>query len=420
MSVSSLPTASLSTPRAALLTLTLAAICSTVNAADWRQFRGTDGTGVAAGAKLPISWSETENVAWQVALPGRGPSSPIVVGDRVIVTASDGPRQDRLLVLCHAAADGRELWRREFWATGRTLSHPQSGTAAPTPASDGSRIFAFYSSNDLVCLDLDGNLQWYRGLTHDYPKAGNDVGMSSSPIVVDGAVIVQVENQGDSFAAAIEAETGEERWRVPRSPLANWVSPTELPLSDGNPGEGKSGKSLVLLQSPAELTAHDPRTGETIWKYEAPCGSIPSPVAARGRVYFAAKGITALAIDPASHSPSRLWDSNQLNPNSASPVLHGDRLYVMSRGVLNAADVETGKKLWQLRIPGTYWATPSLAGEHLYCFSFEGDATVVKVGETGGEIVAKIPMGEAIQGSPAIAGNSLYVRSDKHLWKIGQ
>jgi outer membrane protein assembly factor BamB len=164
----------------------------TANAADWAQFRGPAGTSVAADAKLPTSFNvaDNQNVAWRADLPGRGPSSPIVIADRVVVTCSDGPLQEKLIVACFDAKSGKSLWRRQFWATGRTYSHPDSANAAPTPASDGKRIYAFYSSNDMVCLDLDGNLQWFRGLAFDYPKAGNDVGMASSPVVVDDTVVV--------------------------------------------------------------------------------------------------------------------------------------------------------------------------------------------------------------------------------------
>ena len=99
---------------------------------------------------------------------------------------------------------GKQRWRRSFWATGRTYTHPTSSNAAPTPVSDGQYIYAFYSSNDLACLDLSGNLMWYRGLAHDYPKAGNDVGMASSPAIAGDVVVVQIENQGDSFASGID------------------------------------------------------------------------------------------------------------------------------------------------------------------------------------------------------------------------
>lgn len=383
-----------------------------LSAADWTQFRGPDGTSVAANAKLPTSWNiaERQNVAWTAELPGRGPSSPIVVGDRVVVTCSDGPLQEKMHVVCLDAKNGKMLWRRQFWATGRTYSHPDSANAAPTPASDGRRIFAFYSSNDLVCLDLDGNLLWFRGLAYDYPKAGNDVGMASSPVAVDDTVVVQVENLGDSFAAGIDTATGETRWRLPRKPSMNWTSPALF--------RTPQGRNVVLLQSPGMLTAHDPKSGEQIWQFEADCQTIPTAVGTDGRVYVPAKGVTALDLSDGT-APKVLWDSNQLNPSPASPIIAGKRIYAMNRaGVLSCADTENGKALWQLRVGGTYWSTPILAGGRMYCVNQDGKAKVIELGDTKGEVVGEADFGERVQGSPAVAGDALYVRSDKHLWKI--
>lgn len=144
-----------------LAVLTALAVNSIADA-DWRQFRGDATSAVAADTALSGDPTKPE-IAWSAALPGRGLSSPIIIGNQVIVTASSGYRQDRLHVLSFDAADGRLQWERQFWATGRTASHPKSCNAAPSPASDGERIFAFYSSNDLACLDLEGNLLWYRG-----------------------------------------------------------------------------------------------------------------------------------------------------------------------------------------------------------------------------------------------------------------
>ena len=158
---------------------------------DWAEFRGPNGNPVHDGT-LPLKWdsSGTENVAWKASLPGRGVSSPIVVDDLVVITASGGANQQKLFVVAIDQQTGKQRWRRSFWATGRTYTHPTSSNAAPTPVSDGQYIYAFYSSNDLACLDLSGNLMWYRGLAHDYPKAGNDVGMASSPAIAGDVVVV--------------------------------------------------------------------------------------------------------------------------------------------------------------------------------------------------------------------------------------
>jgi outer membrane protein assembly factor BamB len=363
---------------------------------------------VAPGASLPLTWSEKENVAWKAELPGRGVSGPIVVGGRVFVTASDGVRQDRLYVLCFDAQSGDELWRRTFWATGRTLTHPFSANAAPTPVSDGKYVYAFFSSNDLACLDLDGNLRWYRGLGHDYPKAGNDVGMSCSPVLADDTIVVQVESQSDPFAAGIDANSGEERWRIRRDAAANWASPTVMRTG---------GETVVLLQSPSGLTAHDVSSGKMLWRHDARCGDIASPVFRDGRVFIPSDGLTVLAPPTEGTAATLLWNSPRMRPGPASAVVDEDRVYALYSGVLSCAKVEDGDLLWQLRVGGTHWTTPVIADGHLYCIDQEGNATVIRLGEKG-EIVGTSQFGEPVLGSPAVSGNALFVRGAKHLWKI--
>ncbi len=384
-------------------------------AADWPQFRGPDSRSVSDSAQPPAQWSDSDgqNVAWKVKLPGRGPSSPIVVGSRVFVTASSGVNQDRLHVLCFDAADGSQLWERQFWATGRTLTHPSSANAAPTPASDGNLIFAFFSSNDLACLDLDGNLKWFRGLAHDYPAAGNDVGMSSSPVVADDVVIAQVECQGDSFATAVDKLTGEPRWKIPRPKDASWSSPVLLRGS-------KPKDTLVLLQSPKHLTAHRVDTGQQAWAYEVACDAISSPTVADQTIYVASKGVTALKPGSGAE-PEILWNSQNLQPGAASVVVGDGRLLAINRaGVLTCASADDGKVLWRTRLDGEFWGTPVLAGNRLYAVSKKGLGQVVEIADDGeqGKLIGTGQFNGEIQSSPALAGGALYIRSDGHLWKI--
>ena len=384
----------------------------TVQAENWAQFRGSENTGVAAGGELPLNW--IESVAWKVPLPGRGPSSPIVIDRRVYVTCSSGVTQDRLHVLCFDAADGKELWERQLWATGRTFCHPSMGVAAPTPASDGQRIFAFYSSNDLACFDLAGNLQWFRGLAHDYPKAGNDVGMASSPLVVGKTVIVQIENQGDSFAAGLDTSTGETRWRIDRGPQANWASPTLMPGAN-------RADDVVLLQSPDGITAHDPLTGNPLpWKLMEGCAGIASPVVTGGVAYIPSNGITAVKAATASSPAEVLWKESKLSPASPSPVVYRGVVYAINRaGMLTAGNAKDGSVTWQLRLKGAFWATPVAAGDHLHLVNSDGVTFAVKLGEKG-EIAATGELGEKIQSTPAAADGALFIRSDGHLYKIGK
>lgn len=379
--------------------------------ADWRQFRGPDGSGVSPEKDVPTRLDAKESLAWKAPLPGTGPSGPIVVAGRVFVTAATGPHQERLNLLAFDAATGKLRWERQLWATGHTVCNPFGGVAIPTPASDGKRVFAFYSSNDLACFDLDGNLQWFRGLAYERPLTRNDVGMGSSPLIVGDTVVVQMEDQGASWAAGIDAATGETRWTVDREREATWTTPTALRGPD--PGE-----DLVLLQSKAYLSAHDPHTGREVFRYNVGCSTISSNAVAGDCMYVASDGLTALGYRRATGTLEELWRERRLQPESASPVVDGTRVYVVkSAGVLVCADASSGKVLWQLRLRGPFWATPVVAGGHLYAINHDGLVQVVRLGAQG-TLVATRQIDKGILASPAVADGAVYFRSNQHLWKF--
>lgn len=383
-------------------------------AGDWRQFRGTESNGLGDDTLPPTKWSATENIAWKAVLPGRGLSSPIIVGNRVYVTCSSGFRQDRLHVLCFSTSDGSKIWERQFSATGRTSHHPKTCVASSTPASDGQRIFALFSSNDLVCLDLDGNLEWYRGLTFDHPNASNSLGMSSSPVVVGSTLVTQIENDSESLATGIDITTGVSRWTSVRPKRANWSSALVWPKRFG------SGEDLALLQSSEGIAAVKPLTGEIAWKYSDGASTIPSSVAADGILYAVSHGITALKPPSDSASLEQLWRGGKLGPGTGSPIVYRGRLYTVNNaGVILAADLKTGDIKWQLRVPGPFSGSPVAAGGHLYLFNEKGEGHCVKLGDDAGELVSTGDLaGETFLCTPALSNGALYIRSDQTLWKI--
>ena len=394
-----------------LLTLAVSAwVATNVPAADWPQFRGPQGNGVTDAATLRAAL-DRDDIAWHSGLPGRGLSSPLVIGDRVFVTCSSGLKQDRLHVVCFRVTDGAKLWERQFWATGRTMCHEKTSVAAPTPASDGERIFATFSSNDLVCLDLEGNLIWLRGLTRDYPNSSNSLGMSSSLVVVDGVVVAMVENQGDSFTVGLDAATGANRWRLSRPKVDNWTSPVLLPSA--------GGAGLVALQSSKGVTAVNPATGEVAWESLQDAATIPSAAVSGGVLYVPSGGMTALKLDAENQPPEQLWRVAQLSPGTASPVVLDDKVFTVNNAsVLTCADAKDGKRLWQLRLKGPFSATPVAAGNVLYCVSEAGLLQAVDTSKPEGEIVSTLDLSETVLSTPAIAGDALYVRSDGKLWKL--
>jgi outer membrane protein assembly factor BamB len=382
-------------------------------AEDWPQFRGPRGNGISAERNLPVTL-EPGNIAWTVDLPGRGLSSPIIIGDHVIVTCSSGPKQERLHVICFNAVDGTRRWERQFWATGRTMSHPKTSVAAPTPASDGERIFAIFSSNDLLCLDLDGNLLWLRGLTRDYPNASNSLGMSSSLATTDGVVIAMLENDSDSTTVGLDAKTGVNRWKIERPKMANWTSPVLVKSADG--------PTQVLLQSGKGLAAVDPATGRTIWEYTDGASTIPSTTLSDGVLFTPSHGLTALrpAAD-GEKKPKQLWRSAQLRPGTSSPVVVSNRVFILNDGgVLSCADATDGRRLWQVRLKGPFSATPVGAGHLLYCINEKGLLQVVDIAQPEGAVVGELNLAGAILSTPSVGHGGLFVRSDGKLWKLSQ
>ena len=380
--------------------------------ADWPQFRGPLGNGVATGVSVPTQF-DARSILWTADLPGRGLSSPIIIGDRVFVTCSSGPKQERLHVICFSATDGRQLWERQFWATGRTMCHDKTCVAAPTPASDGERIFAIFSSNDLVCLDLDGNLLWLRGLTLDYPNASNSLGMSSSLTVADGVLIAMLENDSESFTAGFDVKTGVNRWKLDRPKMANWTSPTLI--------KSAGGPTHVLLQSGKGVTAVEPATGRIVWSYTDGASTIPSGTVSDGVLYLPSQGLTALQPSPDGNSPKQLWRSGQLRPATSSPLVLNGRVFTLNdAGVLSCGDLADGKRLWQLRLKGPFSATPVAAGTFLYCVNEKGVLQVVDTAAAEGAVTSEMDLGKTVLGTPAISHGAVYVRSDSKLWKLGK
>jgi outer membrane protein assembly factor BamB len=268
-----------------------------------------------------------------------------------------------------------------------------------------------FSSNDLACFDLDGRMRWLRGFAYESPQLRNDSGMASSPLVIGQTVIVQCESQGEAFVAGIDTETGQTRWRNERARRATWSSPTLL-------AGGAPAKDLALVQDPDGLSAYRPDTGEIVWRYAAPCHATASVTTSGNRIYLPADGMHALQYDPASRSVRRLWVESRLRGGSMSPVAHGGRVYVIkSPAILVCADADDGRVLWQLRLQGPVWATPLLAGDRLYVVSHPGLVQAVDVAGSG-KLVGTSQLEPEMLASPAAAHGAMYFRSQHYLWKV--
>lgn len=398
-----------------VLTLGVSRLSEAQAADSWLQFRGPGGrSGAESRPPVEFGGETNKNIAWSVPTAGRGVGGALVVDDLVITTSSGGEDERDLYVEAYAAADGSRVWTRTARALGRPYTHPTSANAAPTPASDGERIFAFYSSCDLLCYGLDGRLLWYRALAVDHPKAGNDVGMASSPAVIDGVVVVQVENQGDSFAIGLDAETGQTLWERERPRRANWASPVGLRLEDD--------RAAVALQNGDDLQVLEARSGELLFEFDVAGSTVASPVVVGKRLLVPAGGLTV--IDATLPSPEIAFESSRLRTRNASHIVYGNRVYTCNGSVLVAGRLDDGDVLWQQRLPKirSVWATPVATASGIYVFGQNGEVVVARDNmdddDPECEVIYETQLEGAVLASPAVAGDALYVRTETSLLKI--
>src|SRR5262249_4272030 len=332
-----------------------------------------------------------------------------------------GYGESRLHVLCFDEASGKKLWERQFASTGATQCHPKTCMAAPTPVTDGERVYALFATDDLVCLDADGNLVWYRALQRDYPDITNQVGMAASPVLAGNTLLVPLENAGDSFALGLDKYTGKNRWKDKRIRDINWVTP--LVVHNG-------GRAQALFQSNNELTAYDAETGEKRWAYKAAgLSTIPSPVAAGDAVLVPAGETVALRPAAGKESPEVLWKTRKLASAFASPLHYQGKVYNVAgsaQNLLVCVDAATGKEVWSQRVEGPFGASPVAADGKVYLVNEAGVTTVVKVGDKP-EVAATNELGETaekdkavILATPALAGGAIFLRSDRYLYCIGE
>jgi outer membrane protein assembly factor BamB len=234
--------------------------------------------------------------------------------------------------------------------------------------------------------------------------------MASSPVVADGAVIVQVEAQGDSFAAGIDTKTGKNLWRIDRPTSSNWSSPVAVQRPDGS--------SEVVLSSGSDIVAVNPRTGRQAWKIDEGRGKIASATPAGRLLLLPGDDLMALSTGDSATMPEVVWRNNKLAPRNASVVVRDDRIYALKGSVLVAGNLSNGEIAWQERLSGLggTWSTPVIAGGRIYLFDQTGKGLVVEDQGDGAETVSEAELGEPVLSSPAIAGGRLVVRGKRTLF----
>ncbi|MFT5300084.1 MAG: outer membrane protein assembly factor BamB [Mariniblastus sp.] len=412
------------------------------HAQDWLQFRGPEGSGVATDSNsLPTAWAPDANVAWKTELPGPGASSPIVVGNKVLVTCYSGygltqadPGEIENLVrhlVCFDKTSGSKLWQRDVKVT--LPEDPYSGIgvtahgyASHTPVSDGKNVYAFFGKSGVHAFDLEGKKLWQAdvGNESDPTKWGS----SSSPIVYKDTVIVTASAESQSIVG-IDKNSGKELWRQEAKGLDGmWGTPSLVKIDDE--------RTDIVMCVAKELWGLDPSNGKLRWFADATesAQSYSSVVLDGNRVYaFTGRGGGSIALDAGGSGnvskTNTVWTGRD-TASFASPVRHNSRLYSIATGILTVVDAKTGERIDKIRLKGAQatggrfgsldYASPLVVGDRLFYLNGSGQMFVFELGDELEQVaVNRVTTDkETFWGTPAVSNGTMIMRSSKYLYCV--
>jgi len=401
-----------------ILSLALTSCCCSFGQ-EWPRFRGPNGAGVSEATTIPVRWT-TEDYRWRVKLPGIGYSSPVVWGDRVVVTSA--LEEDATQIIrCLRTFDGGLIWKRHFEST----THPKhqfNCYASSTPALDADHVYYTFATPEkytVMALDRQkGREVWRRDLG---PFAAEH-GFGASPMLVDDLVIVPDEQDGESSVVALDRTTGETRWESKRRSVKAAYSTPCIYLPDEGPPQ------LIVNSWAHGISSLDPRSGELNWEQAVfQHRVVGSPAIAAGLIFgccgTGGVGRQMIAVrpgNPATGVESEIaYEVKGSLPYVCTPVAYGDLLFAwFDRGVVTCLDAPTGEIIWRERVGGDYFGSPVRVADRLYCISREGEMVVLAASREFKEL-ARIDLEERSNSTPAIADGVMYIRTVSHLMAIG-
>jgi outer membrane protein assembly factor BamB len=399
--------------------LGLIASLSLAAAENWPVWRGPRGDGTSLETGAPIRWSATSNLAWTAEIPGLGHASPIVWADRLFTVSALLERQERVL-LCLDRRTGKILWQKTVLQSPLERKHPLNSYASSTPATDGERVYvAFLDRQQMVvaAYDFDGNQKW---LARPGPFSSMH-GFCSSPVLFKDTVIVNGDHDGDSYLVALSRPEGKTLWKTPRQ---NHTRSYCVPLI-----RELAGRTQMVLSGDKCVASYDPNNGRRHWIIDGPTEQfVASPVySARTGLVYITGGYPdhhILAIKPDGHrnvtQTHIVWRTTKGAAYVPSPIIEGDYFLIVSdSGVAHCFAAATGDLLWQQRMGEHHASLVSAAAGLVYFLSDDGVTRVVKPGPEF-QLVASNDLGEKCFASPAISEQQIFIRSDQHLFCIGQ
>ena len=373
--------------------------------------------------------------------PGLAHSSPIVFGDRVYLTTAVAAEGKPRIVLGDVSKSGidpandsgRHAWRliaidkasgKIAWdkvayeGTPRMKRHVKASHASATPATDGRTIVALMGSEGLFAFDMNGVQKWRAdlgvmdvGLVDD---PGMQWGPASSPVIFGNMVLVQNDRHKNSFLAAYDLATGKELWRTPHEDYPSWATPAIIRAGT---------RTEIVTNSGQYIRGFDPQTGKELWRLSDSRTQVkvPTPIAAGDLVIvtggYPPGGRPIYAIRPGGSGEltdkALAWKTDRGAPYTGTPIMYNGVLYALTdNGILSAYEPKTGERIYQQRVASGsgFSASPVAAGGRLYLASEDGDVYVVKAGRTY-ELLATNPMGESLMATPAISGNTIFIRT---------
>jgi outer membrane protein assembly factor BamB len=423
---------------------------------NWPTFRGVNGSGLTRDQDLPLKWDVEKgtNIKWIYKTPGLGLSSPIIWKDRVFITTAVHEKEDEPLrvglygdvasvkddkehvwkLICLDRESGKVIWIKEAYkGIPKVKRHTKSSHANSTAATDGKRVVVMFGSEGLYGYDFDGKLLWKKDLGildsgfYVMPEAQWE--FASSPVIHEGKVILQCDVQKNSFLMSIDISNGETLWKTDRDEVPTWSTPA---IFVGNE------KTQIIVNGYKHIGSYDLNTGKPIWWLKGGGDiPIPTPVIASNHVFIVnahgrmrpiyainlqAEGDISLK-DKEESNKFITWFNRRKGAYIPTPLIYGDYLYICRiNGILACFDIKTGEEIYKERIArqhSAYSASPVAADGKIYFTDEYGDIHIIKAGKDY-KLLSSNKLGEVCLATPAISGNTLFVRTTSHLYAIGK